>query len=291
MKKNIVIHRFNSNQRQHYLLEKQYSFKIKPRLLYSGILKKMKNWHDNTHSHNFVEIVFVVDGKGTLITEKCTSTISKGDILIYNSGMSHAERSDSTDPLSLYFIALDKLEITDLPPNHILPEKYDIIYHSGDMYQTFYNLFERIINETHVKDMFYAEVAQDAARMIVMYIFRIINKTYADEPLLDKSMAFADAITYIDEHFKENITLDLLAEKCHVNKYYLAHSFSQYQNISIGNYILQKRLNEAKALLKTTTLAASAVAENCGFNDQSYFCRVFKKNTGMTPAQFRKSEQ
>ena len=66
MKKNIVIHRFNSNQRQHYLLEKQYSFKIKPRLLYSGILKKMKNWHDNTHSHNFVEIVFVVDGKGTL---------------------------------------------------------------------------------------------------------------------------------------------------------------------------------------------------------------------------------
>ena len=290
MKKNVVIHRFNSNQRQHYLLEEQYYFKLKPRLLYSGILKKMKNWHDNTHSHDFVEIVFVVDGKGVLKIDDNSYDICKGDILIYNPGLRHAERSDSKDPLSLYFIALDRLEITGLAPNHILPEKYDIIYHSEDMDGVFFNLFDTIIDETQKKEIFYAEVAQDSARMIVMYIFRIINKTCSGNPILDKSTAFADAAKYIDKHFKENITLDILAEKCHVNKYYLAHSFSMYQNMTIGEYILQKRLSEAKALLTTTTLRISAVIENCGFNDQSYFCRVFKKNTGMTPSQYRKKQ-
>ena len=124
MKKNMVINRFNSNQRQHFLLEKQYTFKLKPRLLYSGILKKMKNWHDNTHTHDFVEIIFVVDGKGQVALNDAIKIISKGDIIIYNADLRHAERSDSKDPLSLYFIALDKLEITDLPPNHTLREGY-----------------------------------------------------------------------------------------------------------------------------------------------------------------------
>ena len=64
-----VIHRFNSDARQHYLLEKHYAFKLKPRLLYAGYLDKHGGWREEPHSHPFLEIVFITDGSGTVMID------------------------------------------------------------------------------------------------------------------------------------------------------------------------------------------------------------------------------
>ncbi len=283
-----ILHRYNSEERQHYLLRHHYSFKLKPRLLYVGELKKNGGWQEHPHSHRFCEIIFVVDGKGTTTVNGERKEFQRGDILIYNPDVEHYEESSLSEPTEFMFFALDKFEITDLEKNNLLPPEYDIIYNSGMCYNVLLDLFSRMITEFTQKDDFYVEIAQNISRTILMYIFRIIN--YADNNFnLHKGNGTMDiALRYINDNYKSNITLEDIATACYVNKFYLSHIFTKFKGMSVGRYVLGLRMDEAKRLLETTNLSINKVSEKCGFNDANYFSRAFKKETGLSPLQYRK---
>ena len=286
-----ILHRYNTKERQHYLLEKHYSFRLKPRLLYVGSLDKQGGWREEPHSHDFLEIVFVVDGCGTVDVGGNEYEIRRGDILVYNAGLTHFERSSINDPLEVRFVAYDKLEITELPPDWLLPPAYGFLFHSGEMYDTFCRYFEMLIREFEQRERFYAEIVQNVSRTLLMYLFRLVNQTENTAGLLASSQTMDLALKYIDGNYRREISLEELAQVCHANKYYLSHLFSRIQGVSVGKYILCRRLDEAKRLLLQGELTVGAVAEACGFDDANYFSRVFKRETGQTPRAFRRSSQ
>lgn len=284
-----TMHRYDSEDRQHYLFQQRYSIKLKPRLLYVGELKKREGWQENPHQHEFCEIIFITDGSGTVTANGIVHPVTKGDLVIYNPDLIHAEENSADAPMQVLFLALNSLKITDLPENYLLPPGLDIVFHSGRFYDTFLSLFNRMISEFEHKDIFYAEISQNLALTFVMYVFRIINEQEKDStPLLQNNANISEALTYIHNNLHQELTLESIAKHCHLNKYYLSHLFSQYQGISLGKYVLQLRMKEAMHLLRETTLSVNDVADRVGFNDISYFCRTFKKETTLTPLQYRK---
>ena len=132
------------------------------------------------------------------------------------------------------------------------------------------------------------EISQNISRTLLMYVFRLINRTENAALLLDLGRRMEVALSYIDKNYKQQITLDELAEKCFTNKYYLSHLFTRVQGVSIGKYIIDKRIMESKRLLDENKLSVADVAASVGFHDPSYYCRVFKKETGLTPSDYRK---
>ena len=102
---------------------------------------------------------------------------------------------------------------------------------------------------------------------------------------LSKECALAKR--YIDSNYSQNITLDSLAEITHINKFYLAHSFTECVGQSPINYLTDRRLEACKELLVSSNLSVAQVATSVGFSSQSYFSQIFRKKTGMTPRQYR----
>ena len=201
-----------------------------------------------------MEIIFVTDGKGTVAIEDKVFEVKRGDLLIYNADVMHFEKSNETDPMEILFVAYDKLEITDLPPNWLLPPSYGYVFPTGDMYDIFYRYFSTLVNEFDKKERFYMEIAQNISRTLLMYIFRLINKTENAGELLASGKTMEIALKFIDENFRNEITLDTIAEACFTNKYYLSHLFTRAQGVSVGKYILDKRIKEAKRQLENKDL-------------------------------------
>ena len=172
-----IIHRYNSKERQHYLLGSHYSFRLRPQLLYVGRLNKQAGWHDEPHSHDFAEILFVKEGYGTVRAYGTEKIIGPGDIIVYNAGISHEETSNAEAPLELIFFALDKVNITDLDYNCLLPEGYDFVYKSDVLYELFCSQTETMLTEMKTRERFHLEIAQNISRTLIMYLFRIINST------------------------------------------------------------------------------------------------------------------
>lgn len=95
------------------------------------------------------------------------------------------------------------------------------------------------------------------------------------------------AIGYIYEHFNTPLTLEETAESVHLHPSYFSSLFKQSTGSSFKEYLNMVRIEESKRLLSNTDFSIIDVAVAVGFDDQSYFSKVFKKYTGLTPKQFR----
>ena len=92
-------------------------------------------------------------------------------------------------------------------------------------------------------------------------------------------------LSYINEHSSEPLSLDGLAGRFYVSKYYLSHEFSRKTGVSVYRYIMLKRLLAAKQLL-SGGMAAGEVCYKCGFKDYAGFYRAFKAEYGISPKVF-----
>lgn len=93
---------------------------------------------------------------------------------------------------------------------------------------------------------------------------------------------------YLDQHYKEKITLDQLAEIFFINKFYLTRIFKDQFGMSINHYLAQVRVAHAKQLLRFTDLTVEDIGGRCGIEEPAYFARVFKKVEGIPPGEYRR---
>lgn len=96
-------------------------------------------------------------------------------------------------------------------------------------------------------------------------------------------------MNYINHHFAEEITVDKIAAELYLNKNYIAHVFKEKTGYSLIGYAIALRINRAKVLLTKTDKSITQVAEECGYDDFTYFSRQFKKSTSLTPSAYRKT--
>lgn len=92
---------------------------------------------------------------------------------------------------------------------------------------------------------------------------------------------------YLEEHYAERITLDDLAARFYIDKYYLTRVFKRQFGLSISAYLLRVRVTRAKQLLRFTALSVEEIALRCGFAQAPYFARVFKSVEGLPPSEYR----
>lgn len=96
-----------------------------------------------------------------------------------------------------------------------------------------------------------------------------------------------DIVMYIKNNYRLEISLDMVAEHVMLNPSYLSTLFKQEMNISFSKYLIKIRLEEAKKLLKCSNLKVYEICNLVGYSNYRYFSRLFKKNEGCTPVEYR----
>ena len=105
---------------------------------------------------------------------------------------------------------------------------------------------------------------------------------------LDKGNVYIRrALSYMSEHYSQQITLESVATEVGLSPSYFSSLFHQVTGVSFREHLCAIRVEESKQLLLSTDYSLTDIAIAVGFADQSYFCKVFKKNVGMTPGKFR----
>lgn len=95
---------------------------------------------------------------------------------------------------------------------------------------------------------------------------------------------------YIDRHYDQPMTIEMLADKCYLSPSYLSKTFRSQVGMSPRQYLTSKRLEEARKLLCSTQLSIQEISMRAGFGDVNYFIQQFKKNYGKTPKQYKRLE-
>lgn len=123
------------------------------------------------------------------------------------------------------------------------------------------------------------------------YIVNILTELLTKQSSMNvdspTSGAIEDSITYIGDHLSENITLNDLAAKVSLSPFYFSRLFKKETGFSPHQYLIATRINHAKFLLQSSDVSVKSICFSVGFTSESSFCTAFKRETGITPSEFR----
>ncbi|WP_339816959.1 bifunctional transcriptional activator/DNA repair enzyme AdaA [Paenibacillus sp. FSL R7-0216] len=109
------------------------------------------------------------------------------------------------------------------------------------------------------------------------------------QPLPDREWV-GQIADYIDRHYDEKLTLELLADMCHGSPYHLQRTFKRAMQMTPVEYIQRRRIEAAKRTLLHTRRTVADIALEVGIGSPAYFITLFKKTTGITPNEYRNSQ-
>lgn len=274
-----------SNNRYDFVVQEHKDLRDAARLLYVSSAKYSGDWHSTPHTHSCSELFYVIGGVGQFYIEGETYPVSTNDLVIVNPNIEHTEISFNSNPLEYIVLGVEGLELS---VNDEGEDRYCIVNFRG-IRDSVLLCLQNILREIEEKAPGYDTVCQDLIEVLFIYLTRQTNFSTTMTPIRKTSSRLCATVRhYIDEHFKENINLDMLAQITHVSKYYMVHAFSEEYGISPMNYMVSKRIEEAKHLLKNDDYTLALISRMLGFSSPSYFSQAFKKATGMTPNAYRK---
>lgn len=265
--------------------EQTYTIRGTAKLLNVASAKYNGNWQCVPHTHEYTEIFYIIGGTGLFLIEDQQHQVNVNDIVIVNPDVSHTEVSINAQSLEYIVLGIGGIKLA--PGKHsngnfCILDHYESTEISGCLWN--------ILREMEQKSTGYQDVCQACMEMLVIRLMRITDLTVPADPQLTAGNQTCAAVKrYIDLHFKEALTLDQLADKAHINKYYLVHAFKEEYGVSPINYMITRRIVESKYLLAETDLTLTQIAQLLGFSSPSYFSQAFRKTQGVSPIDYRKS--
>ncbi|MDE6874135.1 MAG: AraC family transcriptional regulator [Lachnospiraceae bacterium] len=152
-------------------------------------------------------------------------------------------------------------------------------YPAFEKLKAVYDVFK---NRSPVKEPLISKYITD---LLTMFLLNPPKKEYA----LQQADILAETVSYISEHFADDLSVELLAARAGLSPYHFIRVFRRETGFTPHQYLMNTRIAAAKYLLKNSTLSTKSICFKTGFSCESVFCSAFKKHQGITPTAYRNS--
>lgn len=254
------------------------------------------------HWHQDIEIIYVTEGEMNYHINDKTVLLRKNDCLIINSRQLHHVSSLYHHTCIYVCIRFHpKLLYTDpsIYQTYVAPlienSRIDYLYYNSDSsdYPKFLTLINNMI--ALKKEM------HDACELDLLSAIHLFWRTFYLQcrPALAQKPANTDTslflqkkmVAYIYDHYQEPLTLDEIAASADISRSKCCIVFKQYLEQSPVDFLNKYRLAMSAQLLLDTQSSITEIALSCGFNHLSYFSKIFLREYGCTPTEYRKKQQ
>lgn len=257
------------------------------------------------HCHDGYEVLMMKRGNVGMQIEDRTITLQPGDIVLIPPYVFHFACQQSSDTycrvvLNMKETVIQSLIARDESYRHIT----DVFYQTPD-----YHIH---VNGSTLRQLIDLACALEAAsgskadayganilsKSLLSIILVILNRQAASSvaPILPQTQApsmpkvVTDVIHYVDQNLAGDLSVSGIAESVHLNSVYLTRLFRQYSGLSLQQYIIEKRLAEAKRMLRNGQ-SPTDVCYACGFNNYSNFSRTFTNHVKISPRQYQENSR
>lgn len=248
-------------------------------------------------SHNFCELLYVDKGSICVYSDSYSGILSNNQIIIHKANETHSLRCNENIFPHVIIIGFEctspELEIfsrspVTLPPTH-RKMLADIMKEGMNVFAPPYDIPNTLEMKKRREYPFASE------QMLKLNLETFLISLVRDYPQLQSALdgeampsnMLSDICKYIAEHYTEKILLDNICFLFGTNKTTLCQHFKAEYGITILHYIDQLKIKDAKKLLQGQKLSITEISEKLGFSSIHYFCRHFKKHTGMSPSEYQ----
>ncbi len=229
--------------------------------------------------------ILVLSGRGQITHQKHSYPLSGGDCALIDCHSPYSHLSSENEPWELMWIHFNgpaarsyySCFIKNIPTG-IFHAKESSLFTAPIL-----QLLETAAHTDQTSELLCSKLITDV--LTLCFTVPQQNEAMPPDRVAGKVQAVKD---YIDSHFQERLLLDDLSQQFFVSKFHLSREFKRAYGVTLGNYILSRRITYAKELLRFSDKSIEAIAAACGVTDTSYFNKVFKKSEGTSPSLYRR---
>lgn len=232
------------------------------------------------HLHKEIEVVYVLEGRAVAYADKNSYLLNPGDTFIAFPNQVHYYGNERPGNFMVLIFSADsvysmgKTLLKSIPESNFIPAK------RGEGLKAVMDK----INSLDSKSEYYQTLLNGYINVMMGLILpQLTLKTVNAQ----NNTAFKSVVSFCSQNFKEDITLDYIAEQLHLSKYYISHIVNKKLNQNLNEYINNLRVGEACNLLKETDAKIADISEDVGFGTIRSFNRAFKQVMGLSPVEYR----
>lgn len=223
---------------------------------------------------------YIISGSGYVEINNQIHKVSANDVYIIEPGQDHTYYSDPKNPFKKIWINFYSDIFISIYKSFGLSGK--TVFKNTDTLE----LFEEIQNLKKISNF-----SDDICYEIAPILFKILCNLAANS---NKSVTISKTAKltklYIDDTIYSNLTIEDISKDLNLSKAHIIREFTKNYGISPYNYLINQKIAIAKKMLILHNMNISEISSNLGFDDPNYFSKLFKKKTGMSPLQYRKSK-
>jgi len=253
------------------------------------------------HTHDYVEIALVIQGRALHVVDGAASAVSSGDVCVLQGTTRHGFQKASMDfQLCNVMYAPHAVH---LPVGRLkMMAGYQALFVLGPVQRG-----ERVFrSQLRLNDVQLREALRISQRLnselkerppgfdclvqaLLLELIVLLSRTYMSIGEPGDFLRLGEAVAYMETNYLQPMTVADLAEKAHLSKRHFLRMFGQTFGKPPIEYLIRLRVEHARGLLEQTAMSISQVAFASGFNDSNYFSRQFRRLTKCSPRAFRKS--
>lgn len=262
-----------------------------------------KTFVSPTESHDFWELVYAEKKSIICTADNKEQTLHEGELLFHKPNETHALRADGVSAPNVFIISFEckseSMRFFENKKTRLTDELSRLVYAIIRESKT---TFDLPYSDPSLKKMKLLNSPSLGGQQLIKNYLEILlislmrgetEKQDAEIVFLPKEelgeRVASSVVAYLKEHLFERVSVADVCEHLHYNKSYLFEQFKKATKMPIMAYFMQLKIEKAKVLLRETAFSVSQIAETLAFDSPNYFSKAFKKATGRTPMQYKKT--
>ena len=250
------------------------------------------------HYHEFDKLILLLGGRVTYVVEGVTYFLRPWDVLLVQHNMIHRPTIDPTEPYERVVVWLGREWLADRSdPNealdacfHTVRERgFHLLRTSPERRLEYMKDIQRLEEALRSREFAAGRLADTLCQQLLIGVNRDILRSRTAQEERDSYRVdpkIEEILKYISAHLEEDLSVESLAKRFYLSRYYLMHRFKAVSGYTLHQYISQKRLLRAGELIRSGVPVMKA-AEQAGFSEYSTFLRAFQNTFHMSPREFR----
>ena len=204
-------------------------------------------------------------------------------------GRLHAVASDVNSPATTYTCALRGFRFRDWEENQLLQPHSCPVISAGQGKEVIKGIFNELsLMLPQSKSTLTSSVYDAFAYALTVLYFENFKNAYRSEQgYIKKDALIKDILVYLNNNYRKKITLDQLSKQFRASVSYICHEFTKEYRISPINYVIQRRVTEAKFALTNTDNSLAEISWRVGYENVDHFAKLFLRHGGCSPSDYR----
>lgn len=234
------------------------------------------------------QIIYVASGKAHFYFNGIEQIVTAGNMVLYRPKEEQRYYYYGVDQTEVYWVHFTGGNVKNILRKYGIADDVHVI-HTGTSLE-YKRIFLQIIQELKLCKEDYEELLVNHLQHLLILLHRTINsKPRGKNHVLMQEMD--SAVRYFHKNYSKPISIEEFAAEHHMSVSWFIRNFKEYTESTPAQYLLSLRISNAQTLLETTNYNVTEIAEIVGYDNPLYFSRNFKKQSGMSPSEFRKQLQ